>query len=181
MHDLERALGIEVAGRLVGQQHSGSVTSARAIATRCCWPPDSSAGVCRPTAPARPVERCSAASRRAALLLAAIEQRQLDVLDRAGPREQVEALEHEPRYLRAQQRALVARAATALRCRGSGTLPEVGTSRQPRMFIVVDLPEPDAPMIATKSPRSIVRSTPFSAWNAAMPWPKVLVIRFELR
>ena len=44
------------------------------------------------------------------------------------------------------------------------------------MFIVVDLPEPEGPMTATKSPRSMVRSTPFSAWNAAAPWPKVLVI-----
>ena len=27
--------------------------------------------------------------------------------------------------------------------------PSLGTSRQPMMFIIVDLPEPDAPMIAT--------------------------------
>ena len=44
------------------------------------------------------------------------------------------------------------------------------------MFIVVDLPEPDGPITATKSPRAIARSTPFSAWNAAAPVPKVLVI-----
>ena len=31
------------------------------------------------------------------------------------------------------------------------------------MFISVDLPEPDGPMIATYSPRSTVRSTPRSA------------------
>ena len=34
--------------------------------------------------------------------------------------------------------------------------PVVGRSRQPRMFIRVDLPEPDGPMIATNSPASIV-------------------------
>ena len=33
--------------------------------------------------------------------------------------------------------------------------PAVGVSRQPRMFISVDLPEPDVPMIATISPRSM--------------------------
>ena len=44
------------------------------------------------------------------------------------------------------------------------------------MFIVVDLPDPDAPMIATKSPGPISRSTPFSAWKAAGPWPKRLVM-----
>src|SRR3954462_6387987 len=44
------------------------------------------------------------------------------------------------------------------------------------MFIVVDLPEPDAPMIATKSPAATSRSMPFSAWNAAGPSPKRLVM-----
>ena len=34
---------VEIAGRLVGEDHRGSVTSARAMATRCCWPPESSA------------------------------------------------------------------------------------------------------------------------------------------
>ena len=44
------------------------------------------------------------------------------------------------------------------------------------MFIVVDLPEPDGPMTATKSPRATSRSTPFSAWKRPAPSPKVLVI-----
>jgi hypothetical protein len=36
---------VEVAGRLVGEQTTrGSVAIARAMATRCCWPPDSSLG-----------------------------------------------------------------------------------------------------------------------------------------
>jgi hypothetical protein len=33
-------LGIERRGRLVEQQHARLGASARAIATRCCWPPD---------------------------------------------------------------------------------------------------------------------------------------------
>ena len=37
------------------------------------------------------------------------------------------------------------------------------------MFIAVDLPEPLGPMMATNSPASMARSTPFSAWNAACP------------
>ena len=41
--------------------------------------------------------------------------------------------------------------------------PGVGRSRQPRMFISVDLPEPDGPMIATNSPRSMSSETPGSA------------------
>ena len=38
--------------------------------------------------------------------------------------------------------------------------PELGTSRQPMMFISVDLPEPDGPMIATYSLSAIVSETP---------------------
>ena len=160
---------------------SGSVTSARAMATRCCCPPESSAGVwsAHGSRPTRSSER-SAASRRCFLRLAAIEQRQLDIFQRGGAGQQVEALEHEAEIAPAQQRTLVARRDPAPRCRESGRCPLVGTSRQPRMFMVVDLPEPDGPMTATKSPRSIVRSTPFSAWNAAAPWPKVLVMPSSL-
>ena len=39
-------------------------------------------------------------------------------------------------------------------------MPEVGESRQPSVFISVDLPLPEGPMIATYSPRSIVSDTP---------------------
>jgi hypothetical protein len=39
------------------------------------------------------------------------------------------------------------------------------------MFIAVDLPEPDGPITATKSPVSTSRSTPFSAWKAVAPLP----------
>ena len=35
------------------------------------------------------------------------------------------------------------------------------------MFMIVDLPEPDGPMIATNSPSSTDRSMPRSAWNEA--------------
>ena len=37
------------------------------------------------------------------------------------------------------------------------------------MFIIVDLPEPDVPMIAIDAPCSIVRSTPRSAWTRLSP------------
>ena len=42
--------------------------------------------------------------------------------------------------------------------------------------MVVDLPEPDGPITATNAPCSTCISTPFSAWKAAGPDPKVLVI-----
>ena len=37
------------------------------------------------------------------------------------------------------------------------------------MFMSVDFPEPDAPMIATNSPRSIRRLTPRRAWISWSP------------
>lgn len=41
--------------------------------------------------------------------------------------------------------------------------PLVGVSRQPSIFISVDLPDPDFPMIATNSPSSIEREILLSA------------------
>src|SRR5439155_118681 len=47
--------------------------------------------------------------------------------------------------------------------------PAFGVSRQPMMFISVDLPEPDGPMIATYSLRPMARSTPRSARTISPP------------
>ena len=47
--------------------------------------------------------------------------------------------------------------------------PEVGVSRQPIRFISVDLPEPDGPMMATYSPRSISSDTSRKAWIVSAP------------
>ncbi len=54
-------------------------------------------------------------------------------------------------------------------------VPLVGTSRQPRMFIAVDLPEPLGPMTATNSPSATCRSTRSSACTAAWPVPYTFV------
>jgi hypothetical protein len=50
-----------------------------------------------------PVERLQRRFAPGRLAFATIQQRQLDVLDGRGPREQVEALEHEAEVLAAQQ------------------------------------------------------------------------------
>ena len=47
--------------------------------------------------------------------------------------------------------------------------PEVGLSRQPSMFIRVDLPEPLAPIRATNSPRWISSETPRTACTGTSP------------
>ena len=48
-------------------------------------------------------------------------------------------------------------------------VPLLGVSRQPMRFISVDFPEPDGPMIATNSPRSMSTDTPLSAWTDSAP------------
>ena len=89
---------------------SGLAMSARAIATRCCWPPDSSDGPVRepltePEGGHEGVEPL-AVHRRAGQL-----ERQQDVLLGGEHRQQVEALEDEPDAVAAQpgQRAVVER------------------------------------------------------------------------
>jgi hypothetical protein len=47
--------------------------------------------------------------------------------------------------------------------------PADGVSRQPITFIIVDLPEPDGPMMATYSLRRMTRSTPRSARTVSEP------------
>src|SRR2546421_11022620 len=47
--------------------------------------------------------------------------------------------------------------------------PELGESRHPIKFISVDLPDPDGPMMATYSPRSMEIVTPRSAWISSPP------------
>ena len=48
-------------------------------------------------------------------------------------------------------------------------LPELGWSRQPRMFINVVLPEPEAPISATISPRAIDSEMPRSTGTSTSP------------
>ena len=87
---------------------SGSVTIARAIATRCCSPPESSPGMCVARSPS-PTTRSARRGALAPLVLAELgeQQRQLDVLARGEHRDQVEELEHEADVLGAEARELV--------------------------------------------------------------------------
>jgi hypothetical protein len=120
-------------------------------------------------APASPTEASAARARRdASAALAAVQQRQLDILQRRGARQQVEALEDEAEVTAAQPGALVA-VQLLHRTPRNRYSPLVGVSRQPRMFMAVDLPEPLGPITATNSPGMMRRLTPRSAWKAACP------------
>jgi len=48
-------------------------------------------------------------------------------------------------------------------------LPLVGVSSPPIRFIMVDLPDPEAPMIATNSPASMSSETPSRALSSCSP------------
>ena len=82
--------------------------SARAIATRCCWPPESWLGwwSSRPASPTISRQRRACSSRSfAECAVRRVDQRQLDVLERRGARQQVERLEDEPDLAVADLRA----------------------------------------------------------------------------
>ena len=73
------------------------MTIARAIATRCCWPPDSSVGSWSSRSP-RPSRSSAAVARatRSRRADALVEERRRDVVERRRPRQQVVGLEDEP-------------------------------------------------------------------------------------
>ena len=88
---------------------SGSLTRARAIATRCCSPPESFAGV-REARSRKPqcVQRCLGAPTPLTPSHAPIQQRYLDVLQRAHARQKVEILEDEAELSIADRRERIA-------------------------------------------------------------------------
>ncbi len=141
----------------------GSTTMARAIATRCCWPPDSwpgslSACVVQPHQRQRLVHPPRDLRLRPALR----RQAEADVAPHRHVREQRVVLEHhaEAAILRPD---LVDAAARPAR-----SLPSVSCSSPAMQFSAVDLPQPDGPSRATNSPRLTVRVTS----RSACVWPK---------
>ena len=55
------------------------------------------------------------------------------------------------------------------------TMPPVGRSRQPIMFMHVDFPEPEGPIIERNSPRFTAKEMPRSAWTCSSPIEYVFV------
>jgi hypothetical protein len=147
----------------------GPVTSARAIATRCCWPPDSSLGRClarsaRPTADSaasiasgsglRPASR-NGSSTFCAALSDGIRLKDWKMNPICSRRSTVSAVS--PR--RPSRVPLML------------TSPESGRSSPAAHCSRVDLPEPDGPITAVKEPAGKVSVTRSRAVTVPGPFP----------
>ena len=160
-HHLQAGVRVEVAGRLVGQDEARPVDQRAGDRHPLLLAARELAGVVvEPLAEADPLQRLRGAAPAArAGRSPRVDQRQLDVLQRGGARQQVEALEDEAERPAAHlgQRVGVERARPPRR--PASSRPVEGRSRQPRMFISVDLPEPEAPMMAANSPSTISQAS----------------------
>ena len=147
---------------------AGWLTTARAIETRCCSPPESSSGRER-----RLVREADERERLGHLLadrlgpLALHLQRVGDVLGGGAVREQLEVLE-DAAEVAAQERHLRVLEARRGRGRRRAAGPRVGSISLRSSRISVDLPEPEAPTTKTNSPLSIVNETSRSATTSGL-------------
>ena len=147
----------------------GRVARARATATRCCWPPDSSAGRCvQPVAQAHGLDDRVDPLRVG--LAAGQVHRQRDVLGCRQGRQQVERLEDEADPVAAQQRELSVVQVRQVRATDEDLAG--GQAVEPReQCSSVDLPEPDGPMMAVNRARANSTETPSSALTSVSAVP----------
>ena len=134
----------------------GSLASARAIAVRCCMPPESILRIVMLEAAQAHACRCNARRSRAAARArhCVLAQAEADVLAHGEPRKQRVALEHHA--------AIGARTRDRVR-RRAARAPLVGASSPATMRSSVVLPQPEGPRIVMKSLSADRRAT----WAAA--------------
>ncbi|MNL38935.1 hypothetical protein D3C87_1611830 [compost metagenome] len=141
----------------------GDIARARAIATRCCWPPDSRSGKASNFSP-RPTRSSICRANSAALAFGTFcttcgASMTFSPTVRCGNR--LNCWNTMPTFCRRLRRS--ARAASRYSPSTSIT-PSLIDSRPLRVRSKVDLPEPLRPMIATTWPSSMLRSMPLSTW-----------------
>jgi hypothetical protein len=153
----------------VGSSNSitfGFIASDRAIATRCCWPPESWPGVLlRLLGDASPSRAAPSHLLRDPLgHLAHLAGRQRDVVEHAEVGEQVEALEHHAGL--AADLLDVAQMSFDSSVPSTTIRPASCSSSRLMQRIIVDLPEPDGPITTTTSclPTRTLMSR--SAWKS---------------
>ena len=149
---------------------SGRLASARATATRCCWPPESSEGRCLTRLP-RPTVSITRFEPVRVGLAAGEHQRQRDVLQRGQRRHQVERLEDEADAVAAQLGELLVVERAEVGVADEDVAAASACRARRRLCISVDLPEPDGPMIAVNWPATNSTVTPSRAWTSDSPRP----------
>src|SRR3954468_19524922 len=147
----------------------GRVASARAMATRCCWPPESSDGrwVRRSVSPVRP---SSSSSQRFSGLVPAIDSGRTTFSSAVSIGSRLKNWNTKPMWRR---RSIVSLRSSSVVISSPAivTDPLVGLSSPARMCMSVDLPEPEGPITATSSPAATSSETPRSASTAVAPSP----------
>src|SRR4051794_8156194 len=151
---------------------SGRVTSARAIATRCCWPPDSWEGRWRRrwSSPTR-----AATSRTSARRGRRPSRRSGRPMSWVTVSEGIRLNAWKTNPIRSRRRIVSRRSLSpASSVSPSATVPEVGRSSPAATCRSVLLPDPDGPMMAVNDPRANPTLMPSSAMTAASPSPWTL-------
>ncbi len=152
---------------------SGRLARARATATRCCWPPESSLGRClrrslRPTV----VTTWSSQSLSGARPARSMGRVMFSMAVRVGMR--LKAWKMKP--TRSRRRSVSSRSDSVVRSSSPiQTFPLLRPSRPAMQCIRVDLPEPDGPMMAVNWPCMKSTSTDLRAMTSVSPWPYTLV------
>src|SRR6266550_908636 len=152
---------------------AGLLTSARATATRCCCPPDSSDGRCASRS-ARPTVSMTASYQSGSGLspASARGRRMFSAADSVGTR----LNDWNTKPTRSRRSSVSCLSLSELRSTSPSRIcPPVRASRPARQCSSVDLPEPDGPMIAVNCPSGNSAVTSSRATTAVSPLPYVLV------
>ena len=137
---------------------AGRMTSARASATRCCWPPESWPG----WRSSRPVERhllqrrLHARARSRPCGTPRMRRPKADVLGHGAMRKQRVGLEHHAHVALVHRQSVMSRPPT-------WTRPSSGSSKPAIMRSVVVLPQPDGPSSEKNSPAAMSSVTSSTA------------------
>ncbi len=147
----------------------GRETSARAIATRCCCPPESSAGRWRRRSP-RPTRSMTDSTHSASGFVPAIWSGSRMFSSAVSVGSRLKNWKMNPMLWRRSNVSFLS-LSSAISVPSIDTVPDVGRSSPARMCMSVDLPDPDGPMTAANWPAGTSSETPFSASTAASPSP----------
>ena len=147
----------------------GRETSARATATRCCWPPESSEGRCESRS-ARPtlVVTCSTQAMSGLIPASLSGSTMFSAAVSIGSR--LKNWKMNPMCSRRSSVSCVSSRAP-MSTPAIVTSPDVGLSSPARMCMSVDLPEPDGPITAVRRPSAMSTETPRRASTAVSPSP----------